>query len=615
MLNQTKELKQKIHHLNRHRERLSKRIQTLEIKSRWLSWGRLGLILGGLMAVALIRALFGELFAWAIVMLIVSGFVALVKIHNRIETSLIRHRLAHRIKTDHLSRLTLNWDCIPCVVSTSPSANHPFARDLNLTGEKSLFHLIDTTRSQQGSHQLQQWLMAPELDMQTITHRQEQVRELMTMSGFCDRLALNSALTEADLDHRWDGAAICTWLEKHIPNQSLALWVVILGALSGATLVSGVFTALDIGPAIWSVTLPVYLILYFGLYAFKSKELGALLRESDHLSHTLSPFQRVLQFLEKYCFDQTPHLKTMCAPLQENSKKPSQYLRRLRRISGAGKWQQGQLLWFMLNALVPYDLFFTHLLNRCKTQMKGLIPAWLKIWYDLEALCALATFGRFQEPVCFPQLVGTPELEVTEVGHPLIVFDARVNNQFSFQGPGDVVIVTGSNMSGKSTFLRTLGISLCLSYAGGPVPALAMKTGLFRLFTCIAVNDSVTDGLSYFYAEVKRLKTLLDELEQNNNLPLVFLIDEIFRGTNNRERLLGSRSFIRELAKHNGLGMVTTHDLDLVHLEQEISGIRNVHFRETIENGKMSFDFRLHTGPCPTTNALTIMKLEGLPVE
>jgi DNA mismatch repair ATPase MutS len=135
-----------------------------------------------------------------------------------------------------------------------------------------------------------------------------------------------------------------------------------------------------------------------------------------------------------------------------------------------------------------------------------------------------------------------------------------------------------------------------------------------RVFTCINVSDSVTDGISYFYAEVRRLKALLQALSMPSETPLLFLIDEIFRGTNNRERLIGSRSYIEALSGGNGVGLVSTHDLELVTLAESLPTIHNFHFRETIVDGLMAFDYKLRTGPCPTTNALTIMQLEGLPV-
>lgn len=174
-------------------------------------------------------------------------------------------------------------------------------------------------------------------------------------------------------------------------------------------------------------------------------------------------------------------------------------------------------------------------------------------------------------------------------------------------------MVTGSNMSGKSTFLRTLGINLCLAQAGAPVCAGLFEWTWLRLATCIRVDDSLEAGLSFFYAEVKRLKSLLDETADRSNAPVLFLIDEIFKGTNNRERLIGSRAFITALSQGNGFGLVTTHDLELTDLDKTVPGLWNAHFQETVAAGALQFDYKLRPGPCPTTNALRIMELR-LPV-
>jgi len=191
----------------------------------------------------------------------------------------------------------------------------------------------------------------------------------------------------------------------------------------------------------------------------------------------------------------------------------------------------------------------------------------------------------------------------------------KVVNDFSIHKRGEIDIITGSNMSGKSTFLRTLGINLCLAYAGGPVNASLFQTSLFRIFTCIRINDSVTEGYSYFYAEVKRLRKLLTEVESDNNMPLFFLIDEIFKGTNNRERRIGSESYISALVGKKCIGLISTHDLELVTLEEILPDIRNYHFKEDVLDGQMVFDYKLREGPCPTTNALKIMQMEGLPID
>jgi DNA mismatch repair ATPase MutS len=170
-------------------------------------------------------------------------------------------------------------------------------------------------------------------------------------------------------------------------------------------------------------------------------------------------------------------------------------------------------------------------------------------------------------------------------------------------------------MAGKSSFLRTIGVNLVLAYAGGPVIAQSFHTSWLRLFATIRVADSLTDGFSFFYAEVRRLSQLLTALQDEGERPLLFLIDEIFRGTNNRERLIGSRAYIQALTKSNGLGAIATHDLELVQLAEETPTLVNVHFRDDVVDGRMIFDYKLHPGPCPTTNALKIMELAGLPIQ
>jgi DNA mismatch repair ATPase MutS len=187
-------------------------------------------------------------------------------------------------------------------------------------------------------------------------------------------------------------------------------------------------------------------------------------------------------------------------------------------------------------------------------------------------------------------------------------------NDFTLPDLGGIALVTGSNMSGKSTFLRTIGAALVLAFAGSPVPAQRMRTLPFRLFTSMNVADSINDGISFFYAEVRRLKALLDALEADHAYPLLFLIDEIFRGTNNRERQIGSWAYTRALVGRNGAGFLSTHDLELANLASENPSIKNYHFKETIQDGKMVFDFKIHPGASPTTNALRIMALAGLPL-
>jgi DNA mismatch repair ATPase MutS len=256
---------------------------------------------------------------------------------------------------------------------------------------------------------------------------------------------------------------------------------------------------------------------------------------------------------------------------------------------------------------------------------KGLLaqylPIWLDVWYELEAVCSLANFAYLHPEYTLPELVSEKQagsemiFEAKALGHPLIAAEHKVTNDFSLNRGGELLLITGSNMAGKSTFLRTLGINMCLAYAGGVVNAASLRLSFFNVYACIRVTDSLADGYSYFYAEVRRLKSLLDELKQGGQYPLFFLIDEIFKGTNNYERLIGSEAYIRALVGTRCAGAISTHDLELVSLSENFPEIKNYHFRENIIDGHMVFEYRLREGPSPTRNALRIMEMEGLPVK
>ena len=290
-------------------------------------------------------------------------------------------------------------------------------------------------------------------------------------------------------------------------------------------------------------------------------------------------------------------------------------------VAQAAQLQRNPLLWSVVNALVPWDLYFVYRLHQNRAAIAERMPVWLDVWFELEALSSVANFSYLNPDYVFPEIVlGESSKDrlifcAHDLGHPLIADDKKACNDLAMSERGEIAIITGSNMSGKSTFLRTVGINLCLANAGGPVNASHFVTSPFRIFACIKVNDSLADGISYFYAEVKRLKTLLTELERPHRFPLFFFVDEIFRGTNNRERLIGSTAYLRALVQQNGLGLVATHDLELVKLSDTTPKLKNYHFREDVLNGRMVFDYRLRSGPCPTTNALKIMQMEGLPMK
>ena len=279
----------------------------------------------------------------------------------------------------------------------------------------------------------------------------------------------------------------------------------------------------------------------------------------------------------------------MCAPFL-GAERPSEQIQKARRVLVGIGVRQNPLLGLLINAFLPWDLAMAFLLGRIKRDLAAHLPGWLDLWAELEALCGLATFGWLQETaVTFPQFLDEsgPVLKMKEMGHPLIPARQRVCNDFTSLLPGAVSIITGSNMAGKSSFLRAIGCNVVLAGAGAPVVAGSFQLTPLRLFASIQVTDSLSEGYSFFYAEVRRLQALLAALRLAGEQPLFYLIDEIFRGTNNRERLIGSRAYIEALAAEAGAGVVATHDLELVRLAEERPLIRNFHFRDDVVAGEM----------------------------
>ncbi len=557
-------------------------------------------------------------------------FLVLAAGHRRVLSSQTRFGLLRQIITAQIARTSLDWEHIPPVPAFPPHSNHPFETDLNITGDRSLLRLLDTAASRGGSRLLLEWLLEREPDLPEVLRRQQLVSSLVPKTGFRERLALagaaaitssprGSAASPGDLPPRWEGDPLMAWLDRPSVSASLRWLLVVLGLLALANLVLFVFSALGWIPAYWVIGV----LLFWGLQSLKYRETSELFSEAYSLSRSLSQFRDVLSQLETYPYSPDDPLAGLCAPFWQADKRPSRSLRHIGLIVTAASLRGNPFLGLLLNTLLPWDMYFTYRLDQYKQALRGLLPQWLSAWYQLEALSSLATYARNHPDAVVPRLLPAGEAACEQtvfsakaLAHPLIPPSQRVSNDFAIAHLGEIAIITGSNMSGKSTFLRTLGVNLSLAYAGGRVCAAEFCALPFRLFTSIQINDSLNDGISYFYAEVRRLKALLDELNRADAVdPLLFLIDEIFRGTNNQERRIGSQAYTQALAGKNGVGLISTHDLELVRLADTIPGLTNAHFREEIRDGRMAFDYRLRPGPSPTTNALKIMQLEGLPVE
>lgn len=607
--------------IERQIERLQRRLRVLDDQSNRLGWTRVGIFFSGVLLSVLAYLLvgWGLLILCAAVTLIV--FSVAVYFHQRLNRGITRYTLLLLIKASQVARMRLDWERIPPPRFSDASQAHPFEIDLDITGRHSLHQLLDTASSAEGSQRLREWLLATTPDRRIIEQRQALIAEMAPLVLFRDCVTMKSMVAARNQAQQWEGKRLLNWLNQRRSMPSLLPLLLLSLVLSISTITLFILNLFALVPQYWVIAL-ILTIPY--LFVTKNQR-GDTFEDANFISDSLVYLSSIFEYLESYRYGKHHLLKELCRPFfAEPTLKPSTLLRKVARVAAATSLQKNMLLWVVVNALVPWDFYFAYRFNQYRDQITARLPLWLDTWFELEALQSLASFAYLNPEYTFPEIKqptiegAQPVLETKGLGHPLIPSEQKVVNDFSMAGTGEIALITGSNMSGKSTFLRTLGINLCLAYAGGPVNASLFHTPLFRLFTCIKISDSVTDGYSYFYAEVRRLRALLTTIEtgeQQHEFPVFFLIDEIFKGTNNRERLIGSESYISALAQHGCLGVISTHDLELVKLENMLPGVRNYHFREDVLDGHMVFDYTLRKGPSPTTNALKIMQLEGLPVD
>jgi hypothetical protein len=550
-----------------------------------------------------------------VLLIFLAGFLTTTWFHQRLKSRLHRLGLWMGIKKDLLARLQLDWPNMH-VQTHHPPPHHPYALDLDLTGPHSLLALLDTTFSSNGSTRLQSWVFQannPESDGLPWHIRQTLIRELTPLSRLRDRCLLATRLISPN---PLDGTRILSLLEQPISIPNLSLLIITASSLCALTITLGLLTLLAGASNFWVLSLIIYVGLYFSLSGSIAPLFGRVLA----LHVELEKLVTVISTLERFTFSNQPTIRQQCESLLTNEKRPTSCLKQLGRICHGLSVKAHPLIHLALNAFIPWDLIYVGKLHRLITALHETLPKWLEIIGQLDAASALARFAYMNPDYQWPRLETThdpelpPGITAHNIGHPLISRSHRITNDLDLRGEGHMLLVTGSNMSGKSTYLRTVGINLCLAQAGGPVCATSFSWSWLQLYCCIRVTDALDEGLSYFYAEVKRLKVILDAVHSITSQPVLFLIDEIYRGTNNRERLAGSEAFVQVLQKSRGLGMISTHDLELTRLAGTNGHIRNAHFQESVEDGALHFDYRLRPGPCPTTNALRIMAQEGLPV-
>jgi hypothetical protein len=578
----------------------------------------------GVVVIATIGALTDESPVWSWLLLgSIVTFAALIAAHARV---IRREELALRrlqVNAAALKRVSGAFRELPDDGAEFRNPLHPCADDLDLFGKASLFQLINRAHTRFGQRRLSSFLMN-RCPPSELLKRQAAVQELASLIELrqeLEALALASAVPLSEQQSAKPVAAnsqtrkvvdpepLLAWAEsepKLLQKPVLAVLSKILPVFTCAYLAWAMYHGWHaltwVGPLVVQGILLATAQAYTGaVFAAVSSHQGAFLRYGPMLA----------------LLEQTQAKSELLVDLKRATETdglpPSARMRQFERIVGWFELRHNGLVYPIINLVLMWDFHCVFALERWQKSAGKQVRAWFNTLGELEALSSFAGFAYDNPKYAWPKVVGDRTCFVaSELGHPLIL-KGRVNNDVDLEHGGRALLVTGSNMSGKSTLMRAIGINAVLAQAGAPVCARELTMGSVSVRTSMRMSDSLEQGVSHFYAELHKLKAVLDA--RHGEVPVLFLLDEVLHGTNSRERQIGARWVLAELLRANAIGAVSTHDSGLCTLPEPLmSAVQQVHLREIAEGSEMTFDYKLRPGPVQSGNALRLMRSLGIGV-
>jgi ABC-type multidrug transport system fused ATPase/permease subunit len=475
--------------------------------------------------------------------------------------------------------------------------NHPFSSDLDLFGEFSLFQLINHTVTSGGKNLLADWLKSP-FDAQNAQKRHAAIKELSKKEEFLITFeSSGKALHQKEKSKSF----FFEWVASEENFPKFLLPFIFLGPIVGLSLIVA-HLFMDMHPSFVGVW--ILLGIVFISFIFKS-----LLKAAKALPDTgnIKTFSLWSQLIEKENFDD-PYLQHLQQPFRIAGIQASKVLKNLEQINFLIN-NRINLMYLIFNLLFWLDLPIYYKLLVWKKKYGNQLSLWEKTFEKWQVLISLAAFEADEQQNCSITWSIDNDLKFQNVRHPLIENGKAVGNDFSLNDQEKVVLLTGANMSGKTTFMRTLGINLVMAHLGLTPFADAFTSGNFQLYTSMRNSDNLGESMSSFYAELSRIKSLILRVEKGENM--FFLLDEILKGTNTSDRIMGSKALILQLSK-GAKGIISTHDIELSQLEESLPFLVNKSFHSEIHDHEILFDYKIKEGPCPNFNAQKLMELMGI---
>ncbi|MFY0608081.1 MAG: hypothetical protein JXR10_15285 [Cyclobacteriaceae bacterium] len=485
--------------------------------------------------------------------------------------------------------------------------NHPYQIDLDIFGKHSLYQLVNRCELYGSKEQLAHWLSKPG-STKEIGKRQEAVKELAPKTEWRQHLQATIRIAQSTKKKRDPDISpedLTRWISGMDVELNARFWRVLSIVLTSTTIMT--LLAITLGP--WpyqSIYLPLIAsAIFLGFGAKKLTELTQNMTKAFYLVHSYAAALRMVE-ATKFESSRMTFLQSQLRFERESATVYVEQLAKLTHRLGA----RSNMLYAILD--IPF-LLDNHLLLdilNWKKQHYGHLQTWMEVIHEIECLMSIAGFSFSNPTFSFPEIKQSFTFSAQQIGHPLITDKEKIKNDYSIEGKGSVDVITGSNMSGKSTFERTIGINMVLAQAGCPVDAESLNMSPAQVFTSMRTSDNLEEHTSSFYAELKRIVLMLETVE--NQSSTFFILDEILKGTNSQDRHAGSVALIKKLIGKNAFGLISTHDLELGSLETEHPSVRNFSFNSTLENDKIIFDYKLTEGVCRSFNASQLMKNMGI---
>jgi hypothetical protein len=541
--------------------------------------------------------------SWAWLVLPVAAFIALVRWHDAVIARRDRTRKVVAFYERGIARLDDRWSGTGATGERFADPHHVYTADLDLFGAGSLFQLLCLARTRAGEETLSAWLRQP-ASPTVIRARQTAVIELTP--GLERREHLWAA--GAEVATTVHPETLVAWAEA---PSVLPSWLQPIAALLTVTILVSAVLAFSSG--VYAPLLIVLAIAGAALFRFFER-VGRVLHTAGSWSRDLDVLAQVLSHLERETFE-SAILAALVSKLHTHGRAPSAAIRRLHRLSEMHDWQHNVLFAAVATPLL-WGVHLALAMERWRLAHGPSVRIWLDSIGEFEALISIAAY-RYEHPAdVFPQMSeGGPAAFVgTGLGHPLLPSARMVPNDVRLDPEQQLLVVSGSNMSGKSTLLRTVGVNAVLALMGAPVRASSLHLSPLALGATLRIQDSLQEGRSRFFAEISRLKEIADRSKRTP--PTLFLLDELFHGTNSHDRLVGASGVLRALLDRGAIGLITTHDLALVAVAEQLAPrAANVHFDDRFEGGEIRFDYTMKPGPVTSSNALALMRAVGLDVD